>query len=376
MKKPETKLLIKVMLAVFILFLGIHYWENISGILGKVTTAVTPLILGLVIAYPLNILMSFYERHFFPRSQKNIVKKIRVPISLFLAIITLVAIVALIIALVLPQLISCIKLLILEIPHGITMLADFLEKHNIDSTIILDKLSEVDWQARFRKLLETFASGFGDIFDVVVNTVSSVVAGVTTTVVAVFFAIYLLLSKHKLKAQSKRIMQRFIRADIYEKICHIGDVFNDSFHRFIVGQCTEAIILGVLCTVGMLIFRLPYAPMIGAVIGFSALIPVVGAFIGGAIGAFLILTQSPTQALIFLIFLVILQQIEGNIIYPKVVGSSIGLPAIWVLAAVALGGGVFGVFGMIIGVPVAGAIYKLAKEYLNKEPTNNLTHNV
>ena len=372
MKKIETRTIIKIALAVFALYLGIHYWSNISGVFAKILGAATPLILGFVIAYPLNILMSFFERHYFPRSQKKAVLKTRTPVSLLLAIISLTVFVAVILVLIIPQLISCIKLLITQIPSFIESLILFLEKHEINSSAILDKLASVDWQTRISQLVEKVISGFGDIFDVVVSTVSTVVSGVTAVVIALIFAVYLLLSKKKLTAQANRVMTRFLKPDIYTKIKHISDVLNDSFHRFIVGQCTEAIILGGLCTLGMFILRLPYAPMIGAVIGFSALIPVVGAFIGGGIGAFLILTESPTKALIFLIFLIILQQIEGNIIYPKVVGSSMGLPAIWVLVAVVVGGGVFGIPGMIIGVPLVGAIYKLAKECLNTPPKNKI----
>lgn len=368
MKKIETRTIIKIALAVFAVYLGIHYWSNISGVFSKIIGAATPLILGFVIAYPLNILMSFFERHYFPRSQKKVVLKSRTAVSLLLALVSLTAFVAVLLVLIIPQLVSCIKLLIAQVPSFIESLILFLEKHEINSSELVDKLSSIDWQARISQLIETFSSGFGDVFDVVVTTVSSVVSGVTAVVIALIFAIYLLLSKKKLLAQANRVMTRFIKPGLYTKIKHILDVVNDSFRRFIVGQCTEAIILGVLCTLGMLALRLPYAPMIGAVIGFSALIPVVGAFIGGGIGAFLILTESPTKALIFLIFLIILQQIEGNLIYPKVVGSSMGLPAIWVLVAVVVGGGVFGIPGMIIGVPLTGAIYKLVKEYLNAPP--------
>ncbi len=365
MKKIETRTIIKIAVAVFALYLGIHYWSNISGVLTKILGAAAPLLLGFVIAYPLNILMSFFERHYFPRSKKKGVIKTRTPVSLLLAIITLAAFVTVIMVLIIPQLISCIKLLITQIPSFMETLVLFLEKHEINSSAILDKLASIDWQTRINQLIEKFVSGFGDIFGVVVSTVSTVVSGVTTVVIALIFAVYLLLSKKKLSSQANRVMTKFLKPELYKKIKHVLDVLNDSFHRFIVGQCTEAVILGILCTVGMFILRLPYAPMIGAVIGFSALIPVVGAFIGGGIGAFLILTESPTKALIFLIFLIILQQIEGNIIYPKVVGSSMGLPAIWVLVAVVVGGGVFGIPGMIIGVPLVGALYKLAKEYLN-----------
>lgn len=143
-------------------------------------------------------------------------------------------------------------------------------------------------------------------------------------------------------------------------------VLNDCFHRFIVGQCTEAVILGALCTTGMMLLGLPYATMVGALIAFTALIPVVGAFIGGGVGAFVILMESPIQALIFLVFLVILQQVEGNLIYPRVVGTSIGLPGIWVLAVVTIGGGVFGIPGMLLGVPLAAAAYRLLREDINR----------
>lgn len=141
---------------------------------------------------------------------------------------------------------------------------------------------------------------------------------------------------------------------------------DESFHRFIVGQCTEAVILGTLCTIGMLLLGLPYAPMVGATVAFTALIPIVGAWIGGGVGAFLILTESPVQAVVFIVFLILLQQLEGNLIYPRVVGSSIGLPGIWVLAAVTIGGGVFGIPGMLIGVPLAAACYRLLREQVNQ----------
>ena len=146
-------------------------------------------------------------------------------------------------------------------------------------------------------------------------------------------------------------------------------MLNNSFHNYIVGQCTEAVILGILCTIGMLILRLPYASMIGALIAFTALIPVAGAYIGAGVGAFMILTVSPVKALVFLIFLVVLQQLEGNIIYPKVVGSSIGLPGIWVLAAVTVGGGILGIGGMLLGVPVTAALYQIIKDDI-KERTS------
>ena len=178
---------------------------------------------------------------------------------------------------------------------------------------------------------------------------------------ALIFSIYLLLGKEKLGRQLQKIMERYLRDGWNKKIRYVVGVVNDCFHRYIVGQCTEAVILGVLCMLGMLLIRLPYATMIGALIGFTALIPVAGAYIGAIVGAFMILTVSPVKALIFLVFIVILQQLEGNLIYPKVVGSSLGLPALWVLAAVTVGGGVLGVPGMLLGVPLSAAVYRLIR---------------
>ena len=163
------------------------------------------------------------------------------------------------------------------------------------------------------------------------------------------------------------MMEYFLKPSWNEKIRYVADVFDHSFHNFIVGQCIEAVVLGVLCIAGMALLKLPYAMMIGTLIGFTALIPVAGAYIGAGVGVFMILTVSPIKALVFLIFVVVLQQLEGNLIYPKVVGNSIGLPGIWVLAAVTVGGGLMGIPGMLLGVPVVAALYQLLGNHLDKK---------
>lgn len=358
--------MVKILVAIFALFLCIHYWPSISGVIGLVLNAAAPLLIGCAIAYTLNILMSFYERHLFPHSSKKFICKSRRVFSLLLALITLFAIIALVIALIVPQLVSCVKLLIAEVPGAINLLLEKLEELNILSSDVFNKLTAIDWQSRIGEIVNTLLSGIGNIMDIIVSTVSSVVSGVTTAFVAIIFSIYLLMGKNRLSRQCKMLMKRYIPESKCLKMGHILSVLDDSFHRFIVGQCTEAVILGGLCALGMLILRLPYAPMIGAVISFTALIPIVGAFLGGAVGAFLILMESPVKAIIFLVFLIILQQFEGNVIYPRVVGSSIGLPGIWVLAAVTIGGGVFGIFGMLLAVPLAAAAYKLLRENVNE----------
>ena len=334
-----------------------------------------PLLIGGIIAYLLNILMSFYERHFFPNTKKTIIKKCRRAICLLLSIVSLLGVSGVIIGLIVPQLVSCVKLLVTELPAAFEDVVLQLEQADILSKDLIRKLSEVNFQSEIRQIIEAVFSGIGNILNLFSSVVSSVISGVTSTFLAFAFAVYLLIGKDKLAGQADRLMKRWMKDGLYKKVRYVMAVVNDSFHRFVVGQCTEAVILGTLCTIGMLILRLPYAVMIGAVIAFTALIPMVGAFLGGAVGAFLIFMVSPVKALIFLIFLIVLQQVEGNLIYPRVVGSSIGLPGIWVLAAVTIGGGVFGIFGMLIGVPIAAALYRLIKNDLHQYEKTNIVVN-
>ena len=361
MKKIDTKSLIKVALVIFALYLAIHYWGHAAGILKTLLGAAIPVIIGAVISYPLNILMSFYEKHLFPKSEKKLAVRSRRGLALTLAILTLVGLIALIIALVVPQLVSCVKLLVAEVPDFFNMVVAKLSEFDFVPEDIIAALSKIDWKSRITDIIKTVYSGLGSVMDVVVTTVSSLVSGVTTAFLAIIFAIYLLLGKDKIGSQLKKVMHHFIPERITEKFDYVRKVADESFHKFIVAQCTEALILGGLCTVGMLILRLPYAAMIGAVTVVTAFIPVVGALLGGAVGAFLILMESPVKALIFLVFIILLQQIEGDLIYPRVVGSSMGLPSIWVLTAVTLGGGMFGVLGMMLSVPLASTMYTLLR---------------
>ena len=205
--------------------------------------------------------------------------------------------------------------------------------------------------------------------DVLVSTVSSVFSGVVTALVALIFSVYLLAGKETLGSQFHRVARRYLKQSWYERLCYLLAVVDDCFHRYIVGQCIEAVILGTLCALGMMLLRLPYATMVGALVAFTALIPVAGAYIGAGVGAFMILTVDPVKAVVFLVFLVVLQQLEGNLIYPRVVGSSMGLPGIWVLAAVTVGGGIMGVAGMLIGVPLAAAAYRILRDDVTRGET-------
>ena len=368
MKKLENKILIKIALAVLGVYLVIHYWTNISGAVGTLFSAAAPILFGFVISYPLNILMNFYERHWFPKSKKKIAEKSRRPVCLIGSILTVIGIIALIGVIIAPQLVNCIKLLVAEVPAAINVVVEKLKTIDFISKDLINTISSIDWKSRINDIFDTVTSGLGSAMDVAVTAVTSIFSVVANVVLGIIFAVYLLLDKNRLMGQVRKVSEKYIPEHWLSKITHVLGIVNDCFRRFIVGQCTEAVILGTLCTIGMAILRLPYAAMIGALVAFTALIPIVGAFIGAGVGAFLILMESPMKALIFLIFIVVLQQLEGNLIYPKVVGSSIGLPGIWVLAAVTVGGGVMGIWGLLLGVPVAAAVYRLVKEDVNRKP--------
>ena len=373
MFKLKWKSVAKIVAIILAVYLCIHYWPNISGLLSKLLSAAAPIFIGLVTAYAVNILMSFYERHYFPKSTKKATAKTKRPICMVGAFITLIGIVALIIGLIAPQLVKCIVMLINEIPPAIEKLIPKLEQIGIVPDDIINSLSNINWKDRIGDIISAVTSGLGGAFDIAYTAVSSVFTSVVNIVIGIIFAIYLLAEKDKLIAQFKRLINRFVPEQKAHKLTYVWAEISDCFHDFIVGQCTEAVILGVLCMLGMFILRIPYAPMIGALMGFTALIPIVGGLIGAGIGAFLILMDSPIKALIFVIFVIILQQIEGNLIYPKVVGQSLGLPGIWVLAAVTVGGGVMGIGGMLIGVPLTAAAYRLLKAYVNTQDSSAVT---
>ncbi len=365
--KPGWRSCAMVGISVFVLYISIVYWPVAARVIKGLLVAATPILIGCVIAYPLNILMSFYERHWFPKSVKKAAVKSRRPVCLGLALVTLLAIVALVLGLVLPQFIECIKLIINYIPEATSNVVTFLERYHILTDKTVEYIKSIDWQSWISKAFSMLTSGIGNVVEVVFLTLTSVFSGVITAVLSIIFAVYVLAGKNKLSNQINRAMKHYCTDKFYKRTRYVVEIFDDCFHKYIVGQCVEAVILGVLCTVGMLILQLPYAPMIGALVALTALVPIAGAYIGAGVGAFLILMESPIKAFIFLVFIIILQQLEGNLIYPKVVGTSIGLPAIWVLAAVTVGGGVLGVGGMLLGVPLVAALYRIARNDINND---------
>lgn len=364
--KYEWKGPIRFGVVLFLLYLAIHYWGKLSSLLLLALGAAFPLLLGAVVAYAVNILMSMYERWYFPASQNRAVVKSRRPVCLVLAYASLIAIVVLIVRMILPELANSISLLIRE---AVPLLEDLSLKinENLDinqlaafSGVILADGS-IDWREILTTAVNWLISGLGGVMGSVMSLASATVSAAFTAIVSTIFSIYLLFGKEKLQANCARMLKTYLKPTWYSRLIYFLDTLNTCFHNFVVGQCTEAVILGLLCMGGMMLFRFPYASMVGTLVGFTALIPVAGAYIGAGVGAFMIFTSSPLQALLFLIFIGVLQQLEGNLIYPKVVGSSIGLPGIWVLAAVTVGGGVLGIGGMLLAVPLTATFYQILR---------------
>lgn len=373
--KKEWKNHVLFGVTLFCVFLAIHYWPAFVKAGKLFAGASGPLLIGCIIAYLLNILMSVYERWYFPGSRKEAVIKSRRIVCMLAAILTLAGIVCMLVRLVIPELVSCIQLLTAEIPPMLDRAAEAVRGNEMLSAVISEEwgtaFDNLDWRDFFSKAVQVLTVGVGGVMGSVVATISSLFSTVVTGLIGGIFAIYLLTGKERLAGQCSRLMRIYLPAECCRKVFLVLDILNASFRSFIIGQCVEAVVLGVLCMTGMLLLRFPYAAMIGALVGFTALIPVAGAYIGAAVGAFMILTVSPAKAAGFLVYLVILQQLEGNLIYPRVVGSSIGLPGIWVLAAVTVGGGLFGVGGMLIGVPMTAAVYQLVRRDMAQRESIN-----
>jgi len=349
--------------ALILVFLVIRYWEKLEKLISVGVSAATPLIIGCAMAYVINILMGFYEKWYDKLFKVEIAIKIKRIVCLILAFLSLFGIVTLIINLVLPELINCVASFIRLIPGALQMVVDIVGEEQILNMFpeLQNGFDFSNISTQVEQLIKTVIGGVGGAVDSIMTAVTSVASVVVNVVIGLIFSLYVLLDKEGLGRRCRTLISTYL-SKVADKIFYVVDVLDESFHSFIVGQCIEAVVLGSLCIVGMWLFRFPYAVMIGVFIGFTALIPIAGAYIGAAVGAIMILTVSPLQAVQFLIFIVILQQLEGNLIYPKVVGQSIGLPGIWVLTAITVGGGVLGVGGMLLAVPLFAAGYRLIRE--------------
>ncbi|HBB71148.1 MAG TPA: AI-2E family transporter [Ruminococcus sp.] len=373
MDKKEIRRYSFIALLAVIVCYAVQHLSVLTHIVTIALNALYPLLLGCAIAYLFNIILAWFERHYFPKTREGFISFSRRPVCLLLSFIAVIAIILLILKIVIPEIIAAITLISSKVPPLFNEAKDYIllklqEYPNVQSEAqeMFDQFDfkSLDWESIINKVMTLLRTGALGIISSAVGIISSFAGAVTTFVVALIFSIYILLRKDKLLTDTSRVLNAYASEKTNRRLRIFFGTAHDTFQSFFIGQFVEAIILGSLCFIGMSILKLPYAGMSGVLVGVTALIPIVGAFIGAGISAFIIATENPMQALIFIIFLVILQQLEGNIIYPKVVGESVGLPGIWVLAAVTVGGGLFGIFGMLIGVPLAATIYKLSFDTL------------
>ncbi|WP_164682944.1 AI-2E family transporter [Streptococcus hyointestinalis] len=361
------------LLALFILFLAVlNYWDAAASIVSTVFKAAQPFLIGAAVAYVVNIVMSLYEIGY-DWLFKNVafMKGLKRPLSMIFAYTTFVVVIIWLFSIILPDLIASISSLM-----------------NIDPSIITKLIKEINQNPHIARVINYVGSdkeivsqvtNFGQqILKQVLTALMSLMTSVTSIAqtfinvfMSVIFSFYVLGNKEKLGRQFNLLIDTF--AGKYAKKMHyVIGILHKRFHGFIVGQTLEAMILGTLTAIGMMILSFPYASTIGVLVAFTALIPVIGAYIGVTIGFFLIVTQSVPQAVAFVIFMIILQQFEGNLIYPRVVGGSIGLPGMWVLVAITIGGSLYGFLGMLMAVPIAASIYQIIKDQVAKRQSVDL----
>lgn len=342
-------------------------YETVLDILFFLLNILTPFILGGAIAFVLNVPMNFVQRHLFKEERirnRKVSQKLARPVSMVLVLIVVFGIVAIVMFILIPQLGETFANLGRSIQAFIPQLQEWAARLFNDNKEIMDTVNnlEFDWNKIMDTGINFFKSGAGSVVDSTITAAKSIVSGLTTFFIAFVFAIYILLQKEKLGVQAKKVLFAFVRRGRAEATVEVLSLTYNTFSSFLTGQCVEAVILGSMFAVSMTILKLPYALLVGMLIAFTALIPIFGAFIGCGVGAFLIFMVDPMKALIFVVLFLVLQQIEGNLIYPHVVGNSVGLPSIWVLAAVSIGGSLMGVVGMLIFIPIVSVVYALFRE--------------
>lgn len=342
-------------------------YETVLDILFFVLNILTPFILGGAIAFVLNVPMNFVQRHLFDEERikkSKVLQKMARPVSMILVLIAVFGIVAIIMFILIPQLGETFANLGRSIQAFIPQIQEWAARLFNDNKEIMDTVNnlEFDWNKIMDTGINFFKNGAGSVVNSTITAAKSIVSGLTTFFIAFVFAIYILLQKEKLGVQAKKVLFAFVRRGRAEATMEVLSLTYNTFSSFLTGQCVEAVILGSMFAVSMTILKLPYALLVGVLIAFTALIPIFGAFVGCGVGAFLIFMVDPMKALIFVVLFLVLQQIEGNLIYPHVVGNSVGLPSIWVLAAVSIGGSLMGVVGMLIFIPIVSVVYALFRE--------------
>lgn len=363
-ERRAAKWTIQIVTVCILIYLGLRHMDAVAGAAMWLADLFEPLILGIVLALVLNVPMCPIERHLFKKKEGLKAQNARRGTAILLSLLLVFGIFLGVAFLVIPEILRAVPLVndsILGIVSKAALQENAAGQDGFSLAALLSQI-DIDWNGVKNAISVWLTESRSSVMEYVIGVAAKASSALMNIAIGLVFSVYILYSKEKLKGQVKRLVRAWLPERVGDGITHVASVCGKSFKNFIAGQTVEAIILGTLCTVGMFLLRLPYAPMVGALVGVTALIPIVGAWTGMIVGSFIILTVEPFKALVFLIFINALQQVEGNIIYPRVVGSSIGLSAIWVLAAITIGGRLAGPIGMFLGVPAASALYTLIKE--------------
>jgi predicted PurR-regulated permease PerM len=362
--EQHKSFVIRMMVLAGVIALLVVRSERLLSGTGRLLSTLSPLIAGAILAFILTMLVNSFEHMLFPKTEKPLLKKVRTPLALFISIAVVLLLIALLLYLVIPQLIETGSLLVQQLEPAYHSVTDFLEKKTENIPWIGDIIK--DASSKDSPTMQKLVDLISDFGSTVFTITGSVMSALVSIIFTVIFAIYIVLNRQKLSGQFDRLFVAFLKPVTKRRLYHVLAVARDTFAGFFAGQLLQAVIVGTIVTVGMLIFGFPYAPMVGSAVGFCALLPVIGSFIGGAVGFVMIAPLSINKALLFLLFLIILLQLMANFIYPKVVGRSIGMPGIWVFTSVIIGAGLGGIGGVLLGVPLAATIYKILREQVNK----------
>lgn len=360
MEKSLVKKILIISAASIVLYWALVNHTILISLGRRLLSVVGPLIAGGAIAFILNVPVRALEKRVFTKGKSGV----RRVLSIILTFLLVLIVVALLLLIVIPELVVAIEQLATSFPSFIDSTrawGESLGERLPELGFWLEEL-DISWGNMKSEILDFLKRSSTALVGSTVGLASSVISGVVNFILGLVFSVYMLARKEQLARQFKRLLFAYVEQEKGKKIVHAAHLVNTTFSKFVAGACTEAVILGLMFLVSMLIFRFPYAVLVAALVSVSALIPIVGAFIAAIVGALLMLVSNPMQALWFLVLFLVLQQIEGNLIYPRVVGDSIGLPALWVLAAVMVGGNLFGVLGMLAGVPFAAVVYVLVRE--------------
>lgn len=365
MDKSFKKLLLLVAFGVTLLAMLFNF-TAVLGYAGKFFAIFLPIFVGLIIAFVLNVPMKAFENllnKIFKKKDFKHKERLISALSLVLTLLAIIVVIVLAATLAVPEIVSSVKRIYAQIQAKLPEFIAMLNSYNIDTT----RITELAKNININSFLSTLTTGAGSILSSVWGFATTTVSGVSTTIFAIVISIYVLLDKKALSRHMKKLMYSFLKKETTEKLCEVGALSVETYSKFLSGQTIEAVVLGVLIFISFTIFRLPYAALIAFLTSFFAFVPYVGAFASCAIGAFLILLDSPDKVLTCIIVYLVVQFVENQFIYPHVVGSSVGLSPLWTLMAAIIGGNLFGIVGIIFFIPLAAVLYTLLQRYVNKK---------